>query len=105
MCVMAGQDPADATVTNRIDTDIKSNLMKKKAILYRVVHRFNQDNKLTVPHLYYAQCKVLLMWHIIGTGHSEPDAVKVILNHEERTKDKSFFRKLWEAWICKYFAR
>lgn len=79
--------------------------MTTKVNLYRVVHRFNQERRMAVPHLYFAQCKVLLFWHNIGTASSEKDAVKVMMLHDQQTKDLSFFGRLWEVWTTKFFAK
>ena len=75
--------------------------MTTKVTLYRVVHHFDQEDRLAVNHIYYAQAKVLLFWHTVGQAKTDVGAMESILLHEHLTKDKRFFGRLAEVWLTK----
>lgn len=75
--------------------------MTTKVTLYRVVHHFDQENRLAVSHIYYAQAKVLLFWHTVGQAKTDVGAIESILVHEHLTKEKKFFGRLAEIWLTK----
>lgn len=76
-------------------------MITTKVTQYRILHHFNQDGKLTVHHIYYPQCKVLFFWHTFGQAQSNRVAIEQILIHENATKNKGFFGRLWEVWVTK----
>lgn len=76
-------------------------MITTKVTQYRIVHHFNQDGKLAVPHIYYSQCKVFLFWHTFGQAHTEATAMEQLLFHDNATKSKGFFGRLWEVWATK----
>lgn len=75
--------------------------MTTKVTLYRIVHHFNQEQKLKVHHIYYAQCKVFMFWHTFGQAKDEMTAMEMLLLHENKTKDMGFFGRLREVWSTK----
>lgn len=79
-------------------------MITTKVTQYRIVHHFNQDGKLAVAHIYYAQCKVLFFWHTFGQAHTERTAMEQLFFHENATKDRSFFGRLYEVWATKISA-
>ena len=79
-------------------------MLTTKVTQYRIVHHFNQDGKLAVHHIYYPQCKVLLFWHTFGQSHTDMGAIEQLLFHENATKNRGFFGRLWEVWSTKLFS-
>lgn len=80
-------------------------MITTKVTQYRILHHFNQDGKLAVQHIYYPQCKVLFFWHTFGQAHTEKVAINHVLFHENATKEKSFFGRLYEVWTTKFLAK
>lgn len=77
-------------------------MVTTKVTQYRIVHHFNQDGRLAVPHIYYAQCRVLFFWHTFGQAHTEKTVMEQLLFHDNATRDKGFFERLWEVWSTKF---
>lgn len=75
--------------------------MTTKLTLYRIVHEFNQEGRLAVPHIYKAQCRVFLFWHTFGTAKDEKTSMQQCMFHENATKGRGFFGRLWEVWSTK----